>query len=94
MFENLQKLERELCELIVMTLNLENVTPHSIDPSAPLFGTGLGLDSIDALEIGAVIKQKYGIKISSQSEGNRSHFESVSALAKFIMLARDKTVQI
>ena len=84
MVSNLKELESELSTMIVEVLNLEEVNAASIDPQAPLFDGGLGLDSIDALEIGAAINRKYGIKLKSQDENTRDHFESVSSLAKFI----------
>jgi acyl carrier protein len=62
---------------------LEDITPNDIDPEAPLFGDGLGLDSIDALELGVAIKKRYNITIHSDDAAMRQHFESVRNLAKF-----------
>ncbi|NKB61075.1 MAG: acyl carrier protein [Gammaproteobacteria bacterium] len=80
----LQELESEISTMIVEVLNLEEMSSNSIDPETPLFDGGLGLDSIDALEIGAAINRKYGIKLKSQDEDTRNHFESVRSLARFI----------
>lgn len=77
-------LEREVAEMIVSALNLENVDPASVDPQAPLFGAGLGLDSIDALEIALEISKRYGFQIRSDDEDNRKIFGSLSALAAHI----------
>ena len=59
--------------------------------SEPLFGEGLGLDSIDALELGVALKKKFGVKFSSENAENKSHFASVDALAAFITSEREKT---
>ncbi len=77
-------LEFEVKQLIINTLNLEDITPTDIDSQAPLFVEGLGLDSIDALELGVAIKKKYNITINSDDANTRKHFESVSNLTKFI----------
>ena len=84
MSESLIRLQQDIATLIVETLNLEDVDSSSIDNDAALFGDGLGLDSIDALEIGAAISKKYHIKLKSQSEENQKHFSSITALAKFV----------
>lgn len=74
--------------LIIEALNLEDVTPADIETDAPLFNEGLGLDSIDALELGLALKKKYGITISAESEDNKKHFASVAALADFVAANR------
>ncbi|MFT3739406.1 MAG: phosphopantetheine-binding protein [Breznakibacter sp.] len=74
-----EKLKAELIE----QLNLEDITPDDIDSSAPLFGDGLGLDSIDALEIIVLLGKEYGIKISDPSQGKEA-MESIDSLAAFI----------
>jgi len=70
--------------MIIDVLQLEDITPADIDPQAPLFVEGLGLDSIDALELGVAIHKRYGITLSASSEENRRHFSSVRALASMI----------
>ena len=84
MQSSLNLLQNEIARLIVDSLNLEDVDPASIDPKAPLFGEGLGLDSIDALEIGAAISKRYHMKIKSQDEETEQHFNSVESLARFV----------
>lgn len=81
----LDGLEREVADLIVTTLNLE-VTPGELTADQPLFGEkgGLGLDSIDALEIALVIEHRYGAKISAEDEDNDKRFASIRSLAAFI----------
>ena len=74
----------ELKALLISELNLEDITPDDIDASAPLFREGLGLDSIDALELAVVLDKKYGIKIKSSDERNKEIFSSLNALADFI----------
>lgn len=76
-------LEQEVARLLVETLNLDGA-PEDIDPEAPLFYDGLGLDSIDALELALAISQRYGITISSEDETNRSIFRSLRSLAAHI----------
>ena len=76
--------ERELAELIVTALNLEGVTPADIDPEAPLFKTGLGLDSIDALELALEISKRYGFQLRSDDENNLRIFRSLRSLAAHI----------
>ena len=81
-----EHLERELKHLIVDALSLEDVTPDSIDSEAALFGDGLGLDSIDALELSMVIHRQYGVEIAADDENNQRIFGSVRALAHHIRL--------
>jgi acyl carrier protein len=76
--------ERELAELIVSALNLEAVAPADIDPVAPLFKTGLGLDSIDALELALEISKRYGFQLRSDDENNVRIFSSLRSLAEHI----------
>jgi acyl carrier protein len=82
--------EDEIKQLIIEVLQLEDITPDDIDPDAPLFVEGLGLDSIDALELGVAIQKRYGIVLSSNSEETRRHFASVRALSAMIDRNRTK----
>ena len=75
--------EIELAQLIVTTLNLD-VSPEDIDPAAPLYGEGLGLDSIDILEISLAISKKYGVKLRSDSADSRQTFRSLRSLSRYI----------
>jgi len=77
-------LETEIKHLIVEALKLEDLTPDAIDSGEPLFVEGLGLDSIDALELGVALRKRYGIRIESVTEEVRAHFASVRNLAQFI----------
>ena len=74
--------------LIIEALMLEDMTPEEIDPAAALFGGGLGLDSIDALELALAIDRKYGVKIEAEDERNKEIFRSVASLASHV--ARNK----
>ena len=76
--------ERELAELLVESLNLEGVDPHAIDPEAPLFNDGLGLDSIDALELALAIGKRYGFQLRSDNDDNRRIFASLRALSAHV----------
>jgi len=76
--------ERELGELIVAALNLENVQAGDIEPEAPLFREGLGLDSIDALEISLAIAQKYGVQLRSDDADNKRIFASLQSLSQHV----------
>ena len=80
----MQELERELKQLLIEVLNLEDVSVEQIDSEAPLFGDGLGLDSIDALELGVAIRKKYDVQMDADSEITRQHFASIANLARFI----------
>ena len=76
--------ERELAELMVESLNLEDVAPADIDPEAPLFNAGLGLDSIDALELALAISKRYGFQLRSDNDENRRIFASLRALSDHV----------
>jgi acyl carrier protein len=82
-------LEGEIANLIVQTLNL-TINPSEIDPVAPLFGEGLGLDSIDALELALVIYQNYGYKLRSDDPENAKIFSSLRTLCEVIEKNRTK----
>ena len=85
-----ETLHAELKELIVKTLALEDVTAAEIDTDAPLFGDGLDLDSIDALEIAMVLEEQYGVVLDDDPDKNREIFESVRSLAAFVAEHRVK----
>lgn len=86
----MEQLMQELKEVLIESLNLEDITPDEIDNEAPLFGDeGLGLDSIDALEIILILERNYGIRIANSAEG-KSIFYSVCTLADFITANRTK----
>jgi len=77
-------LEEEIKTLLIRTLELEDITTSDIISDAPLFEDGLGLDSIDALEIGLMLQEHYGVVIDAEDEATRIHFACVANLAKFI----------
>jgi acyl carrier protein len=80
--------EKEVAELIVTSLNLEDVEPGSIDPDAPLFGSGLGLDSIDALELALEISKRYGVQLKADDKENEQIFASLRSLSGHIQEQR------
>jgi len=71
-------------KLIIEALKLEDIAPEEIASDEPLFGSGLGLDSIDALELGVAIRRQYGIKFETVNDEVKAHFASVRSLARFI----------
>jgi acyl carrier protein len=81
-------LKLQIKQLIVGALELEDIKPENIADSAPIFGAGLGLDSIDALELGVALKKKFGVKFSSENADNRRYFASVDALAAYITMEK------
>ena len=83
-----ESLHAELKKLIVETLALEDTTPEEIETDAPLFGDGLGLDSIDALEIAMVLEERYGVTLEGDPEANQQIFESVRSLTAFVVESR------
>ncbi len=83
-------LEHEVKTLIIDSLQLEDISPADIDSDAPLFVDGLGLDSIDALELGVALQKRFGIILSADSEDTRRHFASVRALTALIKEAQKK----
>lgn len=80
----MQVLIDDIKHMIIDTLNLEDISSDDIDTDAPLFGEGLGLDSIDALELGLAVKNRFGVQLAAESETLRAHFFSVATLAAFI----------
>lgn len=79
----------ELKKKIIDVLNLEDLTPDDIDTDAALFGEGLGLDSIDALELIVLLERDYGIKLASPAEG-KAIFKSVASIAEYVSANRKK----
>ncbi|MBB1117321.1 acyl carrier protein [Stenotrophomonas sp. W1S232] len=84
----MEALEYEIKELIISSLSLEDISVDEIDSTAPLFVEGLGLDSIDALELGLALQKRYGVSLSADSEETRRHFSSVRALSEFVASSR------
>ena len=80
--------EQELAHLIVGSLNLEEIYACDIDPEARLFGEGLGLDSLDMLELSMAVEQKYGVKLRSDDPDNAKIFASLRSLAQYIQSCR------
>lgn len=85
----MEALVDELKTLIIEHLNLEDVDPGKVDPEAPLFGEGLGLDSVDALELVMLMETTYGARIESAEEGKKA-FATLSSLARFVQEHRKK----
>lgn len=86
-------LEQEIKELIISALDLEDITADDIDTNAPLFVTGLGLDSIDALELGMALKKKYDVNFKADKDANKEYFKSVASLAEYIANAKKITLE-
>ncbi|KRG55542.1 acyl carrier protein [Stenotrophomonas koreensis] len=84
----MEALEYEIKELIISSLSLEDISADEIDSTSPLFVEGLGLDSIDALELGLALQKRYGVSLSADSEETRRHFSSVRALSEFVASSR------
>lgn len=74
----------EMAELLVEVLNLEDIEANEIDPQESLFGEGLGLDSIDALEIALAISQKYSVEMKAEDESTKEAFATLASLTEFI----------
>lgn len=81
---NLTEFEREVAELIIESLNLEDVEADDIEPDAALFNEGLGLDSIDALELSMSLSTRYGVQLKSDNPDNKTIFSSLRNLAEFV----------
>lgn len=80
----METLQRELVRLIVEALSLRDVDPETIDADTPLFAGGLGLDSVDVLELGVVLDERYGIRIKSDDEGHKAAFQTVGTLTQLV----------
>lgn len=86
----LDALALELKQLIIQVLDLEDISPADIDDRSPLFVEGLGLDSIDALELGVALQKRYGVKLDSQSTETRKHFANIQSLCALVASRRTK----
>ena len=80
----------ELKQLLIDGLHLEDITPDDIDPEAALFGEGLGLDSIDALEIAVILDKQYGVRVASDDERNPEIFATLASLTAFVEANRSQ----
>jgi acyl carrier protein len=87
----MEALDNEVKQLLIETLQLEDVAPADIETEAPLFGEGLGLDSVDALEIAVALKRRYGIQLSPNSQETRKYFRSVRTIAELVLAHRQGT---
>ncbi len=90
----MSELEDRIRHLIVETLNLEDITAEEISLDEALFGDGLGLDSIDALELGVEIQKAFGVKIDTQDEKLSSYFSNIRALAAFVAESQQREGQV
>ena len=79
----MEEMKTKLKDMIIEELHLEDLSANSIDDNAPLFGEGLGLDSLDALQLAVAVEEQFGVRIKDENEG-RSAFSSVASLAEFI----------
>ena len=79
-----QDLEEEIRQIVLSSVDVDGLSAADLAADKPLFGDGVGLDSIDALEIGARLRTKYQVKFKANSDENREHFRSISSLASFI----------
>ena len=86
----MDEMKQQIKELIVSSLELEDIQPENIVDDEAIFGSGLGLDSIDALELGVALKKKFGVKFNAENADNKKHFASVNALAAYI--AKEKGI--
>jgi acyl carrier protein len=84
-------LEADIKGMIIEVLHLEDISAAEIGTDEPLFNAGLGLDSIDALELGVAIRKRYGIVLDGVSEEIKAHFSSVRSLARFILAKMEKS---
>lgn len=82
-------LEEEIRQLILESVEVEGLTAADLPADAPLFGEGVGLDSIDALEIGTALRKRYQVRFKANADENRQHFQTIASLANFIAQAKD-----
>lgn len=83
--------ELKMAELLIEVLNLEDIKANEIDPNEALFGDGLGLDSIDALEIALAVSQEYGVQMQAEDESTREAFATLASLSKFVEETKTKS---
>lgn len=88
-----EELEEEIRQVILSSVEVDGLTASDLPADERLFGDGIGLDSIDALEIGAALRKKYQVKFKANSEENREHFRSISTLAAFIAANADIAIE-
>ena len=88
----MEDLEKEIKALIIEALDLEDITPNEIGSEELLFGDDIGLDSIDALELGMEIRKRYGVKIEAATDEMKEHFATVRSLARFIAASQETSV--
>ena len=88
-----QDLIDDIKSVIISSLDLEDITPSDINTDAPLFGEGLGLDSIDALELGMALKKKYDLTFQSDKQANKKYFYSVASLADYIIKTKNLSME-
>ena len=81
-------LEQEIAQLIIDTLNLEDLAATDIPVDQPLFGEGLGLDSVDALELALALQKRYGVRIESNAKHASQHFATIASLAAYVEVQR------
>lgn len=81
---DIASLEQDIAGLIIDTLNLEDLQPGDIPPDQPLFRDGLGLDSVDALELALALQKRYGIRVESDAKNAREHFATIANLAAYV----------
>ncbi len=84
----MSQLETDIKNLIIEALGLEDMGPDDIGSEQPLFGDGLGLDSVDALELGLAIQKRFGIKIDAEAKDTRTHFANVASLAAYVSASK------
>lgn len=87
------ELEEQIRKVILSSVEVDGLTAADLPSDAPLFGDGVGLDSIDALEIGAALRKKYQVKFKANSEENRAHFRTIASLADFISAQADIQIE-
>ena len=88
------ELEEGVRQVILSSVEVDGLTAADLPSDAPLFGDGVGLDSIDALEIGAALRKKYQVKFKANSDENREHFRTIASLADFIAAQAGISIEV